>query len=98
MIDVIVSDKCPYCEDQLDVMKKSFFEEEYRIINCTSDEFEKYDQRQNVIGVPFVVVRDDDGEVTYSSVGIHDGTMLRKIQRRGPVKTFNMSVARALSD
>ena len=93
MIDVVVSDKCELCHDQLDIMKKSFFEDEFRIINVSSPEFENFDQREKIDGVPFIVVREDSGKVKYASPGVHDGTLLRKIERRTEV--FNLKRERA---
>jgi len=89
MIDVIVSDNCEHCHQQLDIMQRSFFNDEFRIINVSSPEFEKFDQREKVIGVPFVVVRGASGGVKYSAPGIHDGTQLRKIERK-TTEPFNL--------
>lgn len=90
MIDVVISDSCPHCETQLDVMRKSFFEDEYRIINSDSKEFEIYDVKDDVIGFPFVVVRDEQGNIKYADAGVHDGTELHKIERRKPTEPFNL--------
>ena len=96
MIDVVISNSCQHCKTQLDVMRKSFFEDEYRIINADSDEFEKYDEKGSVVGFPFVVVRNEDGKVMYSKAGVHDGTELHKIERQKPVTPFNLSRMAAL--
>lgn len=91
MIDVVISNSCKHCHTQLEVMQKSFFEDEYRIINADSSDFEGYKHRDKVVGFPFIVVRDDNGKVKYADVGVHDGTELHKIERRQPVKPFNLS-------
>lgn len=79
MIEIIVSDSCPHCEAQLEVMRKSFFEDEYKVIKVGSADFEP--RRSKVDAVPFVIVLDPEGEVKYANRGIHDGTALRKIER-----------------
>jgi glutaredoxin len=89
VIDVIVSDDCPYCEEQLEVMQKSFFNDEYRVIKSGTEEFNEYEGKGSVDAVPFVVVRNDDGSVKYASKGVHDGTRLRKIERQEPGEPFN---------
>lgn len=98
MIDLVISNDCPHCVKQLEIMKKSFFEDEYRIISEGSEAYGEYDAMAE--GFPFLVVKDDDsGEVTYAAVGVHSGTQLRKIQRVGtdsPVP-FNLRHARAVS-
>lgn len=81
MIEVVVSDSCPHCVDQIDVMKRSFFDDEYEIIKVGSAKFASYDLREAVIGVPFLVVRGEDGEVSYQGAGVVDGTTLRQIFR-----------------
>jgi hypothetical protein len=101
MIDVVVSySMCPHCEIQRTIMEKSFFPNEYRIIEFGSKEFESFDLKANVDAVPFVVVRDDDnGAVKFARKGIMDGTSLRKIERTGTLnqdegKVFNLREAR----
>lgn len=89
MIDVIVSDECQHCESQLEIMRKSFFEDEYRVIKSDSEEFRSHEHKSDVIGFPYIIVRDEDEAVTYASVGVHDGTELRKILRKG--LAFNLS-------
>lgn len=95
MIDILVSNSCKHCVTQLDNMKKSFFDNEYRIINVGSKEFDSYDLRGDVDGVPFVVVRDEAGKIKYARGGVHDGTELRKIERRQPAEPFNLRLAKA---
>jgi hypothetical protein len=95
MIEIIISDDCPHCEQQLDVMQKSFFADEYRIIRVGSDEFDRLPDRVAVNAVPFVLVRDDDGAVKYAGKGVHDGTELRKIDRRTSSEPFNLRRVRA---
>lgn len=89
MIDVIVSDNCPHCEDQVSVMEKSFFKEDYRIIRLNSAAFAEYDNKELIDAVPFVVVRETDGAVKYAAKGVHDGTRLWKIIRSEP-EAFNL--------
>jgi hypothetical protein len=80
-------------------MQKSFFPNEYRIIEIGTNQFESYDLKSKVDAVPFIVVRDDDsGEVKYADKGAIDGTTLRQIERRGLAaveKVFNLKEARA---
>jgi len=94
MIDIVISDKCEHCHKQLDIMQKSFFKDEFRIINAASPEFQNFDQRDSVQGFPFVVVRGPMGGVKYSGLGVHDGTQLRKIERR-TTEPFNLRKDRA---
>lgn len=95
MIDVVISDNCEHCHQQLYIMERSFFRDEYRIINASSADFANFDAREKVTGVPFIVVREENGDVKYSDVGIHDGTTLRKIERRTP-EPFNLRQAKTL--
>jgi glutaredoxin len=90
VIDVIVSDDCPHCEEQLDVMQKSFFVGEYRVIKAGTKEFEEYENKSSIDAVPFIVIRGDDGSVKYAAKGIHDGTKLHKIERQGTSEPFNL--------
>lgn len=97
MIDVIVSSNCPHCVTQVEAMEKSFFTDEYRIINVDSTEFASYSSKEIVDAVPFVVVKKDDGSIRYAAKGVHDGTELRKIERGSGVSaSFNLRKARAL--
>ena len=97
MIDIIVSKDCLHCESQLDVMQKSFFEDEYRIINENSKEYSEYESE--VTGFPFIIVKDEKEKIMYSSVGVHSGTKLRKIQRQGTDSKgpFNLKLSREIS-
>ena len=102
MIDVIVSSDCSHCEQQKSIMTKSFFRDEYRIINVTSKEFDNLDVKDLVDAVPFIVVRDENGSVKYAKKGRLDGTSLHQIERLGSVpieseheKGFNLHAARA---
>ena len=97
MIDVIVSDMCPHCELQRIIMEKSFFSDEFRIINASSKEFNLYDLKDKVDATPFIVVRGENGEIKYAKKGTVDGTGLRQIERLGKVveeKSFNLHDAR----
>ena len=95
MIDVIVSKEfCPHCNSQVKTMQKSFFVNEYRIIEAGTSEFETLDIKEKIDAVPFIVVRDDEtGEIKYADKGERNGTQLRQIERVGTfesAKTFNL--------
>lgn len=103
MIDVIVSNtSCPHCDAQKSIMQKSFFKDEYRIIDIGSEDFKSYDLKEQVEAVPFIVVRGDDGSVRYAAKGKLDGTSLRQIERVGTIvpreevkeKSFNLKEAK----
>jgi hypothetical protein len=101
MIDVVVScSMCPHCEIQRTIMEKSFFPDEYRIIEFGSKTFESFDLKDKVDAVPFVVVRNDDGKVMFASKGTFDGTALRKLERTGSLnqegdeRVFNLRETR----
>jgi hypothetical protein len=94
MIDVIVSNDCPHCHTQVEAMQKSFFTDEYRIINIDSTEFNGYSAKNLIEAVPFVVVSGQDGTVKYAAAGVHDGTELRKIERAETPSPFNLRKAR----
>jgi predicted thioredoxin/glutaredoxin len=96
MIDVVISENCKHCNEQLEVMRKSFFDDEYRIVGIASPEFESLDCKDAVVGVPFIIVRGQDGRAKYKEVGLHDGTELRKIERRIP-EPFNLSKQKAFT-
>lgn len=89
MVDLIIASDCPHCDQQKDVMRKSFFPDEYRTIQVGSDEFEALDCKEDVDAVPFVVVRDESGRVKYAKAGVVDGTTLRKLERAAPF-VFNL--------
>lgn len=86
MIEIVVSNNsCPHCDIQKRIMEKSFFADEYRLIEHGSAEFNEYDMKEKVDAVPFIVVRQDDGAVKYASKGKLDGISLRQIERLGQV-------------
>lgn len=86
MIDIIVSaSSCPHCDAQKRVMEKSFFKDEYRIIEVGSKEFDQLDVKEKVEAVPFIVVRNEDGSVRYADKGKLDGQSLHQIERVGAV-------------
>ena len=85
MIDIIVSKVCPQCDAQRTIMQKSFFADEYRIIEVGTSEFENYDLREKIDAVPFIVIRDDNGSVKYADKGKRDGNELHMILRVGKV-------------
>lgn len=80
MIEIIVSDSCVHCDEQVDVMKRAFFADEYCIIKVDSSEFSTFDMKDSIDAVPFVVVR-DGMDVRYARPGVIDGTSLRKLSR-----------------
>ena len=78
MIYVIVSESCPACIKQKTAMTDSFFEDEYKVIFAGSEEFKEY---ENIVdAVPFLIIKDDQGNVKYKSLGFHDGQQLRQIE------------------
>ena len=85
MIDIIVSKVCPQCDAQRTIMQKSFFSDEYRVIELGSPEFEKYDLKDKIDAVPFIVIKDDDGSVIYADKGKRDGTQLHQLIRTGEI-------------
>lgn len=93
MIDVIVSNTCPHCDTQVEAMQKSFFNDEYRIINIASQEFNTYESKTMIDAVPFIIVKDRAGSVKYAASGVVDGTELRKIDR-DTSPAFNLRKAR----
>lgn len=102
MIDIIVSNNsCPHCEAQVRIMEKSFFKDEYRLIEVGSKDFEGYDLREKIDAVPFIIIRNDDGSVRYAEKGKVDGTSLRQLERIGKIvreeKTFNLHQTRLRS-
>jgi glutaredoxin len=98
MIEIVVAKKgCPHCATQRAIMSKSFFGNEYRIIEAGTPDFDAFDMKDKVQSVPFVVVRDETGTVRYAETGVVDGTTLRRLERgysgpRQPAtpKTFNL--------
>jgi hypothetical protein len=93
MIYVVVSDQCPFCDKQLDIMQRSFFDDEYKIVKVGSDDAKKLPSQPVVTAVPFIVVSDDLGKTTYADAGVIDGTSLRKIDRR-ETGAFNLKKVR----
>jgi len=96
MIEIVLANsECPHCAQQRTVMTKSFFENEYRIIEVGTPDFDALDVRDQIDGVPFVIVREDN-DVKYAKKGLVDGTTLRQIERLGaPAETvFNLKEAR----
>jgi glutaredoxin len=82
MIEMITAADCPHCLEQLAALKSGFFEDEYKVIEAGTDEFEKYPEKDLVEGVPFIVVRGDDGVVRYAKLGKMSGEELRDIERQ----------------
>jgi glutaredoxin len=95
VIYVVISDDCPHCEKQLEYMRKSFFEDEYRIVKYASDDFESLSFKEKVTGVPFVAIFDRTN-LCYAEAGVLDGTALRRIERfGGKAEAFNLHKARS---
>jgi len=95
MIEIVVSKNgCPHCATQKAIMNKSFFTNEYKLIEVGSTDFESFDLKDRIEAVPFVVVREDDGKVRYAKTGVVDGITLRKLERGyekdQPSKIFNL--------
>jgi len=98
MIEIVVAKNgCPHCATQKAIMSKSFFGNEYKVIEAGTPEFDAFDMKDKVQAVPFVVVRDDEGKVRYAETGVVDGITLRRLERgysgsRPPAtpKVFNL--------
>lgn len=88
MIDVIVSNSCPHCHVQLDIMLKNFAAVEYRIIKEGTKEFDGYDLNAHVDAFPFVVVRNSSG-IKYAAHGIVGAEDIRRMARKR--KPFNLN-------
>ena len=84
MIDIVVSDGCPFCPKQLEVMRKSFREGDYHVIRTGTKEFDEYDLNESIDGFPFVVIRDKEGRVRYAAKGDMDPGKLDARKARDP--------------
>jgi glutaredoxin len=93
MIYVVVSDKCQFCDKQLDIMQRSFFDDEYKVVKVGSEEAKQLPSKPVISAVPFIVVADGIGGATYADAGVIDGTSLRKIDRR-ETGAFNLKKVR----
>lgn len=93
MIYVVVSDECPFCDRQLEIMQQSFFDDEYQIVKVGSDQARKLPSAPKVEAVPFVLVTGNRNDVIYAEPGVLDGTSLRKIDRR-ETGAFNLKRTR----
>jgi len=93
MIYVVVSDQCSFCDKQLDIMQRSFFDDEYKIVKLGSEEAKRLPSSPSISAVPFIVVADGLGASVYADAGVIDGTTLRKIDRRETV-AFNLKKVR----
>jgi len=93
MIYVVVSEDCPFCEKQLDIMQRSFFEDEYKVVKAGSEEAKGLPSSPAISAVPFIVVADGIGGAIYADAGVVDGTSLRKIDRR-ETGAFNLKKVR----
>lgn len=102
MIDVVVSNGCcPHCLVQEGIMKRAFGPGEYRIIEVGSADFEHFDLKDKIDAVPFIVVRNGEGNILYASKGVVADSDLKNIVKAGDVskektvKVFNLREARA---
>lgn len=95
MIDIIVSEACPHCDTQKSIMKEAFYSDEYRIIHVGSSEFEKLevDLKESVDAVPYIVVRNEDGQIKHATKGNLEAIKLRRILN-SEMSTFNLSAFR----
>lgn len=91
MIDVIVSDSCEYCSDQVSEMENNFDSSEYRLIAYGSREFMEYENRDLVDALPYIVFVRDSGGVGWSGKGFHEAAEIRK---RSASKPFNLKTSR----
>lgn len=80
MIEVIVCDECPFCDEQVEIMKKAFFDDEWKIINSRSKEFENHDCRDRAEAFPCTVIR-EGGAVRHAAIGVVGGKELRRVER-----------------
>jgi hypothetical protein len=76
-------------------MKSGFLNDEYRIIRVESEDFNSFDLKDRVSGVPFVVCRDDHGNVTYAKAGVVETEQLRRIANTLPFNFRRLRAARA---
>ena len=99
MIEVIVSNSnCPHCETQKTIMKDSFYSDEYKLIQIGSQEFEALEQdvKEQIDAVPFILVRDEDGDLRYADKGNVEAIKLRRILN-AEKRVFNYRTARQAS-
>lgn len=89
MIDVIVSDNCPHCDQQKVIMRDAFDREEYRLIQVGSFEFDALDVKELIDVVPFILVRDEGGEIKYANKGNLEAIKIRRIMNSDQ-NTFNL--------
>lgn len=83
MIEVLSSRQCPFCDRQIEIMKKDFFDDEFVVIDVESRKFASYADPELIEeGVPCVVVRGEDGIVRFAHNGVVDSKELRQIERQ----------------
>jgi len=83
MIEILSSHSCPYCDKQIELMKKEFFDDEFHVVDVEDAKFASYADRQLADeGVPCVVVRGEDGIVRFAHNGVVEPTELRQIERQ----------------
>ena len=93
MVDIIVSENCPHCEEQKSIMKDSFWNDEYRIISIDSAEFQTLQEKPLVDVVPFIIIRDENGNVKQANKGRLEAIKIRRIMN-SEVVAFNLKTAR----
>lgn len=96
MIEVIVSEGCPHCEQQVSILKQSFREEDYKVIHDGTQEFSEHELNDRVDGFPFVVIRDSEGVARFAGAGCLEANQLdeRIARYSGSPKAFNLRRAR----
>ena len=87
MIELIISKGCDPCKKQLEIIEKNFAPKEFSIIAVESEEFNKYADKELVEAVPFIVIKEGNGNIKYAGKGIHEAGQIRKLLK--PVKAYN---------
>jgi glutaredoxin len=96
MVEVIVSEGCPHCDRQLEILKQSFREEDYKVIHEGTKEFNEHELNNRVDGFPFVVIRDASGAAMFAGAGCLEASQIdeRIAKYSGSPKAFNLRRAR----
>jgi len=92
MLEIFVSDKCPTCKEQLEILDSLHIS--YRIINAGSPEFNNHELKEYVHIVPFIAVREIEGKLTYAKQGFHDEAQI-KTALRSAIPPFNLKKAKS---
>jgi len=83
MIEILSSHSCPFCDEQIESIRRDFFEDEFIVIDVENKKFASYaDPQLADEGVPCVVVRGEDGVVRFAHNGVVSSTELRQIERQ----------------